>query len=143
MRDTPLQIRTHDHLRERWSSLGFDALALDEKETVALYWLEGEVMNGGLHQFFGNSSGDLTNYVVSGLSRLGATQTLSALEAALAKLGAGPMVCDPTVREECLRQLGLDSDPFEFETLTIQKLPELFFRSALDALAVKYFPAHV
>lgn len=140
MGNTPLQTRVHEHLRERWGN-GFNTLLLEEKETIALYWLEGEVMNGGLSQYFSNSSGDLTDYALSGLRRVEATQTLAVFSSAVRKLGAGDRVADGSVRTACLERLDFELDPFDAETRIIQGLPEDFFRRSLDSLAPIYFPS--
>ena len=46
MAETPRQSQAHAKLEERWSKLGFEALSRPEQEAIALFWLEGEVMNG-------------------------------------------------------------------------------------------------
>ncbi|WP_370682442.1 hypothetical protein [Comamonas sp. GB3 AK4-5] len=45
-------------LEQRWDQ-GFEWLLQEEKEAIALWWLEAETMNGTLNQFFWNSAGDL------------------------------------------------------------------------------------
>jgi hypothetical protein len=37
-------------LKSRWRELGFDGLTSIEREAIALWWLEAEVMNGGLQR---------------------------------------------------------------------------------------------
>src|SRR5687768_15099147 len=80
MRLTKAQSEAWEELERRWGSLGFEGLSVEEKETIALFWLEGEVMNGGLYQFFSNSSADLAPLAESALSRLGASVTLALLQ---------------------------------------------------------------
>jgi hypothetical protein len=138
MADTPAQAQAHAHLRERWERLGFDALGRPEQEAVALYWLEGELMNGGLHQFFGNSSGDLSEHVRSGLQRLDCPVSLGLFDTAVATLGVGSALASRDARNEALQRLGLDVDPFDAETRALQDLPEDFFRRALDDLMQEY-----
>jgi Domain of unknown function (DUF4375) len=65
-------------LETRWDK-GFDALEPEEQEVLALYWLEAETMNGGLDQFFWNSSGDLAPLALAGLKRLNCIQTYTVL----------------------------------------------------------------
>lgn len=144
MPDTPQQSEAHEMLRSRWANLEFEGLSQPEKETVALFWLEGEVMNGGLIQFFANSSGDLSEYVSSGLSRLGCPTTLALFTTALAKLDLGQALESRDARIEALQPFFESAtDPFEQETSALQSLPEDFFRKALDDLAARYSQGHV
>mgnify|MGYP006169185315 CR=1 FL=1 len=74
-----------------WSSLvarvhrsdeGFAGLTLAEQHYYAVSVLKGEVYNGGVEQYFGNSSGDFYLHACAGLRELGALQTLALLEEA-------------------------------------------------------------
>ena len=140
MAEAPQQSQAHAKLKERWSALGFEALSRPEQEAVALFWLEGEVMNGGLHQFFANSSGDLSALVLSGLSRLGAKQTLAQFQSAVGKLGAGPALQDRETRLSRLERL--PPETFDSETSALQAFPEASFRLALADLAAYYSANH-
>ncbi|WP_249352228.1 DUF4375 domain-containing protein [Rudaea sp. 3F27F6] len=140
MAETPQQSQAHAKLEERWSKLGFEALSHPEQEAIALFWLEGEVMNGGLHQFFANSCGDLSSLVLSGLARLGAKQTLAQFESAISKLGAGLYLHDRQVRLAHLERL--PPDAFDAETVALQAYPEPSFRLALADLAIYYSASH-
>jgi len=82
------KLEEYDPVRELWLSLvhrvhdtaeGFDGLTDDEKLYFAVCILEGEVYNGGFHQFFSNSSGELFEHVVSGLTKLNAQNSLKLL----------------------------------------------------------------
>jgi hypothetical protein len=132
------QSEAHQRLRQRWEALGFDELSQIEKESVALYWLEAEVMNGGLHQYFGNSSGDMAELAAAGLGRLGAIECLAQLNSAIARLGAGELIADRDARNARLAALGMEEDPFASETQALQDLPENFFELALLDLAGYY-----
>ena len=80
--------KEYDPFRELWHSLvkrvhatddeeaGFNALTDDEKIYFAVGILDGEVYNGGMHQFFSNSSGSLFQEVIKGLELLNATNSL-------------------------------------------------------------------
>jgi len=124
-------------LEHRWGDIGFEKLEIDEQEALALFWLEAEVMNGGLHQYFFNSSGDLFPLAVSGLKRLGAQLSLQALENAAIKLGSVYPV-ERVSRIDILEKFGNEVDPFEAETNLLQDLPERFLDMALDSLAEKF-----
>jgi len=80
--------KKYDPYRELWKSLvhrvyktdeGFGGLTSDEKVYFSVCVLDGEVYNGGIEQFFTNSSGALYNEAVSGLRLLEATHTLDLL----------------------------------------------------------------
>ena len=77
--------REYDPFRELWDHLvekahtienGFETLTKEEKVYFSVGMLDGEVYNGGMHQFFSNSSGELYSEAVEGLSLLGATNAL-------------------------------------------------------------------
>jgi Domain of unknown function (DUF4375) len=129
-------------LEARWEKLTFDGLKVEEKETIALFWLEGEVMNGGLIQFFSNSSGDLAPLAASALTRLGAHRSLELLKTAMSKLCPAGYAEDRKVRHGFLEQFGWGVDPFDAETRELQELPENFFGLALDDLASRYAQEH-
>jgi hypothetical protein len=67
---------------ERLVQAEFEALTHNEQIYFAVNCLRGEVINGGFHQFFFNSSGLLYPLAEEGLRLLGARQTLPILEAA-------------------------------------------------------------
>jgi hypothetical protein len=80
--------REYDPHRELWKSLvervyhtdeGFTGLTTDEKFYYAVCLLEGEAYNGGMIQFFDNSSGTCYQMAVRGLETLGATSALDLL----------------------------------------------------------------
>ena len=139
MADTPEQTITWKTLERRWGELGFDALSQSEREAISLFWLEAEVMNGGMHQYFFNSSGDGAPLAASALRSLGATRSLELLESCMAKFGPIYPV-DREKRGDMLDALGWDPDPFDSETVELQDLPEDFFRLALDRLSEQYRP---
>lgn len=83
--------RKYDPVRELWLSLvrrvgktelGFDGLTRDERLYFAVSCLDGEIYNGGFHQFFTNNAGEFYAVVVDGLTELGATHSLALLQEA-------------------------------------------------------------
>jgi len=77
--------KEYDPFRELWAHLvkkvhatesGFEGLSKEEKVYFSVGILDGEVYNGGMHQFFSNSSGELYSEAVDALSLLGATNAL-------------------------------------------------------------------
>jgi hypothetical protein len=80
--------RKPDPARDYWSELvnrvyetpeGFSGLSPVERVYYAVCVFEGEVYNGGVHQFFSNSAGNYYPTVVAGLNELGATRSLELL----------------------------------------------------------------
>ena len=83
--------KERDPVRDLWLSLvdrvhkkpgGFEGLIDDEKLYFAVSVLDGEVYNGGMVQFFSNSSGEYFDEVVAGLKSLGAESSLKLLQQA-------------------------------------------------------------
>ena len=111
----------------------------EEQEAIALYWLEAETMNGALHQFFFNSSGDLALLAVSGLQRLQLPITLAAFNSALAYFGES-YPTNPELRAERLKQIESvhGEDVFTPASETIIELREDFLQAAIDSLAEIY-----
>jgi hypothetical protein len=58
-------------------------LSATERELVAAYMFDNEVRNGGVHQFFFNSSGDESLEARAGFARFGMTETLAMMDCAL------------------------------------------------------------
>lgn len=59
---------------------GFGSLTKEEKVYYAVVVFEGEVYNGGILQFFSNSSGELYSEVIDALAVLEAHQTIDLLK---------------------------------------------------------------
>jgi hypothetical protein len=85
------QHRRPDPFRDYWTALvhrvhdapdGFSRLSHAEKTYFLVRILEGEVYNGGMHQFFSNSSGDFYRETLEGLRELGAMSCYALLLAA-------------------------------------------------------------
>lgn len=112
------EIRDYDHtdpFRRPWlslvekvdsSSAGFDGLTENEKLYWAVGLLELEVYNGGLEQYFFNSSGSYYDYAERGLMALGAVETLNLLRGAKAVLfPATPVPQDTKNRRDAVRDI--------------------------------------
>jgi hypothetical protein len=59
---------------------GFQGLSEPEKRYYAVCLLEGEVYNGGFHQYFLNNSGGYYEYTLLGLQEIDALQSLDLLK---------------------------------------------------------------
>jgi hypothetical protein len=64
-----------------------------------------EVDNGGLEQFFGNSSGMLWQHVKSGLQLLGAQEQMALITAAIEAFPQGAPSAEQRERQQALREL--------------------------------------
>jgi len=80
--------KKYDPWRELWTSLverayavqdGWKQFSNPERLYYAVSVLDGEVYNGGMHQFFSNSSGELYDEALSGLQTLGAVNATQLL----------------------------------------------------------------
>lgn len=126
-------------LHDRWETLTFEELSIREKEAVALFWLDGDVFNGGIHQYFFNSSGDLAPFALSAMSRLGAHSQERLLRSAIAKLGVDPSELQSRdARQERLERLGWETDSFDEETMAWYELNQSMYSLALADLADAY-----
>lgn len=129
---------TWKQLEKRWRQ-GFDTLMREEKEAIALWWLEAETMNGALNQFYWNSSGDMALLARDGLRSLGMPITLAALESTLAYFGdTYPLDRDARMAALEVIEAQHGEEVFLPASQTIQDLPEDFVQAAMERLAVLY-----
>jgi hypothetical protein len=126
-------------LETRWAK-GFDALKKEEQEALALFWLQAETMNGGLDQFFHNSSGDMAPLALSALQRLNCQQTFEVLRGIMTLVFGETY---PTEHEERFpflaeieSKLGPDYD--RVATNFVQDLKEDFLPMAVQSLEKLY-----
>ena len=56
-------------------------------DILAVHWTMSEVVNGGLEQYFSNSTGILAPEAVLGFQRIGKSELAAALQKAMALLG--------------------------------------------------------
>lgn len=118
---------------------GFEGLSEPEKRYFAVCLLEGEVYNGGLHQYFFNSSGNYYKYALLGLQEINALQSLKLLQDAKhAIFGDRPIPQITGKRRESIRQsdsnerfkllneldeqFGKDPDNLDFKITSYAKL---------------------
>ncbi len=97
----------------RWTELGEDKLYSFERTYIALFWLFGDVFNGGFDNYFYNASGDLALQAVDGLGRIGAENTKLIVADAISAFGENGYSADLDTRRERLSAL---SDP-QFDVL--------------------------
>jgi len=136
--------KKYDPVRELWSSLvdrvyktdlGYAGLTPDERIYYSVCCLEGEVFNGGMEQFFSNSSGELYDDVVNGLLELKAFRSLALLtQAKDALFGDVDLPRDQQARNELMPEYPDDDSldrPAWIETL--DKITTSFYED-LDGL---------
>jgi hypothetical protein len=129
---------TWKKFEKKWST-GFEMLSREEKEVIALYVLVSEVSNGGLDQYFYNSSGDTAPFALSALERLGMSQTRSLLASALKYFGPTYPV-DGELRSRQLEQIeGRDGENVFLEiSNAIDDMREDYLLAAVESLSETY-----
>jgi len=95
---------------------GLDLLTAPQRHCRAILILDAEVNNGGLSQYFVNSSGDHWRDALAGLNALGSKERASVLYEAVAKFGGTGPSEDRTARLSQLAKLVQDDEDV-FETL--------------------------
>ena len=91
---------------DQLSNRSFDSLEGPEQVFFLVWWLEGEVNNGGFHQFFFNSNGALAPETLDALHTIGAPNTGEILREAIDVAYAGSYPIDRSLHRRAL----LDSD---------------------------------
>src|SRR5882724_3395229 len=134
---TPIEKNTEQFLQRRWTESGFDGLLPFEKNHIGIFWLVGEVMNGGIEQFLWNSSGDLAKYAKASLEEIRAERTLALLEEAMALIPGG--YCeDVEERRRRLKKLSNVSEAFDSVSRQLQRYPEQVEKMSLELLRLNY-----
>ena len=106
---------------------GLDALTDAERQVFAINWVLLETNIGGLHQFFFNDAGKYAADVITGLERIGATETLTIFRRAVALFPDGNVPRDQMARRELLASL-----PPEIQWEFMSELTAQFFRTSED-----------
>lgn len=121
---------------------GFDSFTNEEKIYYAVCVFDGEVFNGGMHQFFSNSSGEFYAEVVEGLKILNAQNSLSLLKQATKILfGEKEPPKDRLSRWELMKQFPDDEDePIPDWCLELDKIDSKYYEDLdnLSELLTKY-----
>lgn len=119
------QQREPDPFRDYWKDLvrrvhatpdGFYRLSSQEQAYFSVCLLDGEVYNGGMHQFFFNSSGDYCCDALRGLEEMGAMRCRALLLKAKGELfPIGEPPRDTSTRRKILPKPSHDLDEIERE----------------------------
>lgn len=133
-----------DPYRRLWLSLveqvyyspsGFDGLSHPQKLYFAMRCLEGDVYNGGFHQYFFNDSGSYYTYAEEGLIAIGALQTCELLnEAKQVVFGSDAVPVKISERRKVLQDL-LKNDSEMAKSN--EKLADIDSRYYLDAEGIE------
>ena len=99
-----------------------------------VWWLEGEVNNGGFHQYFLNSAGDASEETICALREIGAAKTASLLDQAGKALFGGPV---PTNRDDRLDALDA-ADVAKLDQLEALDRRFLAYEEDLEVLLAVY-----
>lgn len=92
------------------STSGFSTLKPAQKQYLAVLMYDGEVNNGGLSQYFFNSSGDHWRDALAGLAAMGFSERHTVLREAVSKFGKDGPSQDRERRQEELAKLARKND---------------------------------
>lgn len=118
--------------------VGYESLTETEKIFYCVYWLEGEINNGGFHQYFSNSAGDHAIETVSALKKIGAGYTAEILEQSLTVFPEKAPFSDREKRQEQLFAIGEENEKL------LNELDDKFYAytDPIGSLLVKYLKDH-
>jgi len=106
--------------------IGFSGLTEEEKIYFAVGVLNGETYNGGIIQFFDNTSGEYYRYAELGLIRLGANNSLSLLRTAKKELfGNGDVPQNQEKRWSIMRKANREAELDKLDTEYYKDLDNL------------------
>lgn len=98
--------KAYTALTTKVEEAGYAALSKEERAACCAVQLTDEVRNGGLYQYFGNSSGEHSSDAVASLVEIGASEMiLDAVKAVLAHFEGGIASADTEVRRAQLEKL--------------------------------------
>ena len=118
----------------------FKRLTPGQRAFVAIQLLAGEIYNGGLKQFFENSSGDVTDEVLLGLRRIGAKLLLSRLRSVLKTFPKQLKLSNRRHRQAWMKGCSWDQMDVLFNDYFFRL--ERSKRTQLEALRWNYFKQH-
>jgi hypothetical protein len=99
-------------VRREWGRVGYAGLNPGRQLAVHFYWLMAELDNGGLVQYFWNSSGDFAEATITALKQIGQTRPAEILEqAAIRLLGRAERISDTGERRAMIVER-LGTHPF-------------------------------
>src|SRR5689334_10222131 len=105
--DTGFAIALGELIFPRFEREGFGALTPPEQVAHCIHWLELEVNNGGFHQFFWNSAGDLASETLGALELIAAPRFADIMRRAIAAFPEGDPPADRDARCDVLDAAGI------------------------------------
>lgn len=111
---------------------GKEKLTTAERAILAVEAIEREVNNGGFNQFFVNSSGELSPYVVESLNLIGCPKTAELFQKALDLLGVKDLFDSDALEDAACEA---DDDLME----RFNALDETYYAGAEEPIAIKLF----
>lgn len=105
-KEQPDLFKVSEFVFDRYAKVGYERLSRPEKLFVCLWGLEGEVNNGGFHQYYFNSSGDHALDTEEFLKAIGANHTADLVKQANALFGAAGPSPERFVRQKQLDVIG-------------------------------------
>ena len=131
----------HEFIAEPYDSARFGVLSAGQRALYVIHMIEAELYNGGFHQFYSNSTGDLADEAAAALHRIGAGAHAGVVERANATLtGGGAVPAGQPARWRLLERLG-DTDLDRFDDAWYE-LGDGTGRTVLARRAAAYVRAH-
>ncbi len=117
---------------------GFSTLKPAQKQYVAVLMYDGDVNNGGLSQYFFNSSGDHWRDALAGLEAMGFSERLKVLREAVSKFGKDGPSQDRERRQEELAKLARKNDAL------FDALDDRYYKckEVIEVLTMRYVLKH-
>jgi hypothetical protein len=106
-----------EHPEARFWRMEFSRLSLPERVFAAIWELESEVNNGGFHQFYFNSTGDIANFTPDALKAIGAINAMKLVLEANGLFPNGHPAEDQMARRAQLEAIGKNDGKDLFDQL--------------------------
>jgi hypothetical protein len=132
--DTELNIEVASRLLDELYSTGLGAMTETERNVTLVNELQGEVFNGGFHQYFANSSGNCASRVLAA-SRAIDPELSKIVERALAQFPNSNPSEDRATRNEQMASLANEWDAWS-------DLDDEFYKLPLDERVTRYIRAN-
>jgi hypothetical protein len=132
--DADLNLEVYSRLLDELYSTGLGAMTEPERNVALVNELQGEVFNGGFHQYFSNSSGDCASRL------LAASRTLDAGLAKIVERALAPFPGSMPSEDRATRNKQMASVPNEYEAWSA--LDDEFYKLPLDLAVTRYIRAN-
>ncbi|HEY1123299.1 MAG TPA: DUF4375 domain-containing protein [Haloferula sp.] len=126
-----------DRLHEREEKSGYASLTRPQQLYKAVFILDAEINNGGLDQYFVNSSGDHWRDALEGLKTMGDLKRAEVLEEAVVKFGNGGPSTERRTRQRQLAAIAR-KDENAFEALDAR----YYSKEPIEVIANRYVLAN-